>query len=456
MDHMIKKIEIIGLYSNRNFTVEFENNSLILVGENGAGKTTISRIIFAVLSCNWDLLKNYSFEKIVLHFENKTIVIPETIISDIYRIPEVDRIGFYFDRQSARRSISNNTISAIIEIKNAIDDKQNRISRMYGMPYELIKEIIDKKPVNDLLLLTKELEDCFSPQIIYLPTYRRIEEQLQNIFPDVDMETWERRKRKPSNKRAVELVEFGMGDVKRLVEDELEKLRSFSQAQQNKLTLGYLGEIVSKKYDHSESYKKIRELNEAEINEVLSRIDASILSDDRKKQLMDTIRDFRSSQKHSYSAQVKIICHYFMQLWDFNKEIKNAEYNIREFTNTANRYLVNNIIIYNSDDYSCEVYNLLNHGKEKRERIDFQDLSSGEKQIVSLFSHLYLDNNDSIFVFIDEPELSLSVDWQRTFLLDIVKSPKFKGLLATTHSPFVFDNELECIVHGLNEFETKD
>ena len=42
--------------------------------------------------------------------------------------------------------------------------------------------------------------------------------------------------------------------------------------------------------------------------------------------------------------------------------------------------------------------------------------------------------------------------WQKTFLPDIVKSPKFVGLLATTHSPFVFDNDLENSVHGINEF----
>ena len=82
-------------------------------------------------------------------------------------------------------------------------------------------------------------------------------------------------------------------------------------------------------------------------------------------------------------------------------------------------------------------------------------MSSGEKQIVSLFGHLYLDENDSAFVFIDEPELSLSVDWQKTLLPDIASSPKFCGLLATTHSPFVFDNNLESVVHGINEFLVK-
>ena len=55
MNPDIKSIEIDGLYGVRDYLVNFENNRVILVGENGSGKTTISRITYAVLSCNWDL-----------------------------------------------------------------------------------------------------------------------------------------------------------------------------------------------------------------------------------------------------------------------------------------------------------------------------------------------------------------------------------------------------------------
>jgi predicted ATP-dependent endonuclease of OLD family len=68
---------------------------------------------------------------------------------------------------------------------------------------------------------------------------------------------------------------------------------------------------------------------------------------------------------------------------------------------------------------------------------------------------LNLTQKNKVFVFIDEPELSLSVDWQRMFLVDILDSASCDGLIATTHSPFVFENELENFVHGINEFCTR-
>ena len=89
---------------------------------------------------------------------------------------------------------------------------------------------------------------------------------------------------------------------------------------------------------------------------------------------------------------------------------------------------------------------------ESNRPLEMSALSAGEKQIVSLFSHLYLSENQNHFVIIDEPELSLSVPWQRRFLPDILK--KCSGLFAVTHSPFIFDNVLGFHTHALDEFSS--
>jgi predicted ATPase len=89
-------------------------------------------------------------------------------------------------------------------------------------------------------------------------------------------------------------------------------------------------------------------------------------------------------------------------------------------------------------------------GEEKELKLSM--LSSGEKQIVSLFSHIYLSGIQEFFVVIDEPELSLSVPWQKRFLMDIVSSGRCSGLIAVTHSPFIYDNELDGYAHSIEEF----
>lgn len=71
-------------------------------------------------------------------------------------------------------------------------------------------------------------------------------------------------------------------------------------------------------------------------------------------------------------------------------------------------------------------------------------LSSGEKQIISIFTRLYLDldNSKPYAIFFDEPELSLSMEWQKKLLQDIAETDQCEFLLAATHSPFIFENKL--------------
>ena len=79
-------------------------------------------------------------------------------------------------------------------------------------------------------------------------------------------------------------------------------------------------------------------------------------------------------------------------------------------------------------------------------------LSSGEKQIISLFSRIYLSGETDFIVLFDEPELSLSIFWQKLLLPHIMQSKRCKLLLAVTHSPFIFENELEGNAIGLNQY----
>jgi len=75
--------------------------------------------------------------------------------------------------------------------------------------------------------------------------------------------------------------------------------------------------------------------------------------------------------------------------------------------------------------------------------------------MISLFARLYLYPKKKIFL-IDEPELSLSLDWQRKILVDVINAPSCMQVIAITHSPFVFDNALEPFAKALQLEVIKD
>jgi len=80
--------------------------------------------------------------------------------------------------------------------------------------------------------------------------------------------------------------------------------------------------------------------------------------------------------------------------------------------------------------------------------LEMRMLSSGEKQIVSLFSHLFFSGESTFFVIIDEPELSLSVPWQRRFLPDILGRACAADDRGDSFS-FRVENQLEAYVRSL-------
>ena len=68
------------------------------------------------------------------------------------------------------------------------------------------------------------------------------------------------------------------------------------------------------------------------------------------------------------------------------------------------------------------------------------------------FQSLYLDTSKTTAVFFDEPELSLSIEWQKQLLPHIIESKWCAFLLATTHSPFIFENGLDAKASDLSEY----
>ena len=61
----LERFQIIGLHGCRFVDVTIRDNTLILVGENGSGKTTFLRILFHFLSGRWLPLVQFRFDSIV-------------------------------------------------------------------------------------------------------------------------------------------------------------------------------------------------------------------------------------------------------------------------------------------------------------------------------------------------------------------------------------------------------
>lgn len=117
---------------------------------------------------------------------------------------------------------------------------------------------------------------------------------------------------------------------------------------------------------------------------------------------------------------------------------------VEAYIRKCNEYLVNSRFEKTGE----KDFSIVN--KFSGEIIEDHQLSTGEQQIIYIFSRLFLARSKKLILLFDEPELSLSLIWQRRILKDIVDSGRCSFLFVITHSPFTFDNELVTFAKGIN------
>ncbi len=475
----ITNFTIEGLHNTKDYSLKFLDNKLILVSDNGAGKTTIVNIFYYFLSKQWNKLLEYNFRRIICLINDEKIEFTKDFFQNL-----LQRDSKFKHRFSQNTLFKLNQISdliASVDFFNLTNKEIELLSEKFDIPSRVIREYIfevyEKKENIDNHNNIKSIETRLNAilkdiKIIYLPTYRRIEKDLINIFPHLErsIKEYEIQTRRYNSKEEnySELVEFGMNDIQRKIERRCLELKNYFYDKLNSNLIGsYLDDILNKSYNNFD-FNKISQIDEEALNYILKRLDDSVISKEGKNKLRDFVQSLQYNVANN-DIEDKINAHFVWKLFQIYDFQQKEESDILKLIKICNEYLGSDKeLVYNKDEFKVEIIlnqeiNFRNNlrqlfldvdiiKEEKINRIEFKDLSSGEKQIISLFTHLVLSEKD-YYIIIDEPELSLSVPWQEKLLTNILELDKCKGLLAVTHSPFIFQNNLRKYTHALEEFK---
>lgn len=460
------KFEIKGLFGNRDISLPIEGDALILVGPNGIGKSSVTNIFYFFVSRQWSRLVEYDFTEIALWFGDNEI---RALRADITGLSQFDRITKKLSPSSRMYNHFESLKEADLleefisskkrgtqfykKFSNALSVSVDEIRQLQMSIFRRISSYEDDNLFsfyeNDNLFssprlnIEKLLAERLSGRTLYLPTYRRIEKDLKEIFPDL-----EERIRMPtrsnipfaftrSAKHYIDLVSFGMEDVRSNIDTKIRFLRDYSLSQFNDLSGLYLRDVINGTADQY-SPSEISELDENRLAVILDRVSEQVLSINEKECLRERILSMKGKRTEEMEINDRYLAHYFTRLMSASADISTQEIQVTTFVDVCNAYLKpGKEMLYDDTKFTIEIQD------ERSRPIDLSMLSSGEKQVVSLFSHLYLDDTDNQIVIIDEPELSLSVPWQKRFLTDILDSGRCSFVLSVTHSPFIYQNRLQ-------------
>jgi predicted ATPase len=459
----LKRVRVKKLFDTFDLDVPIENNTLILVGENGSGKSTLINLIYYALTAQWDRL-------IELPFQTCTITIGEKDYQlEKEQLPSSRKksgILTYFERH-----MSKNVLNALLELlaENSLeywfteqgDEKLRDLSRRFSFsprlfPLHLILDLAQQNPrYTEQNLGANALADVLNSnekeQVLFLPTYRRIEKELSDVFPGLNIEeisSPDTNNRKSRQQAAyIELVEFGMTDVAGAFKSALTALDQNFRSELNRFTGSHLHNILQGLYKDVDTSQLATDEVAGTVGLMLSRIGEEILWEDDRQKLRSLLEDVRSNQ--TLDVEQLISAQFLTSLVVLHKNQQEREIPIRKLVKVVNEYLSNKNLEFNPTAFELVIQRT---DTANSCEVPLHGLSSGEKQIVSLFSHIFLSSYHKYFVVIDEPELSISVPWQRRFLQDLKDTGKCSGLIAVTHSPFVFENSLAEFAHSISEF----
>jgi predicted ATPase len=444
----LQYIDILGLFGRYDIEIPFDKEVNIYIGENGLGKTTILNCIYYLLKRDFSKLENINFKEIHIKFQSKNTVYKITPF-DLAKFNHLTRRGlsnssraeymehFLNDFEEHLSMNSDETFEYDYELKYAA----RKLARQMGIPLLIAQKKISqyikqreslelsdmengsRKRVRELI---KAIKENISQRIIYLPTYRRIEDDFSSLH--IKKETLD---------GSELLIQFGMSDVQMCIDRILEKIRTEAMRGFTEMTGVLLRQYVDdQKVESGLNNSACPSIDIETVQIVLDRAGNEIeqLYKDQILKLIENREIYNPKFRYLLNLIVKLISNYSLQ--------KIYDDRIKKFSNTCNKYLRNKHFQYNQSTLNLAIY-LEKNGSSDEKTLELTQLSSGEKQIVSLFSKLYLESDEKSIVIIDEPELSLSLQWQQMLLPDIMRTENCKLLLTVTHSPFIFENEFD-------------
>lgn len=469
---LIRHFSIEGLYGYRSLALDSEYAATVLIAKNGAGKTTLLGALDAFLKCQFTRFSGLKFSKIRCRIRglDQDLVLTQLEVDELLRLPD----GSEFI--SAAKIYELEPL-ALLEFM--LDDYVGRTQHdLYETPlfYKLYSKvgynISAARAVCDRLrvelasrlpsieeLRRNILKVLDGAEIVYLPTFRRIELSLpEKEDPRVGRRKLSILARLGLNKRGIYAgdIQFGLADISERLAKLNEQMLFQSNQGYREISANIINELITGEFDRENP-----SLDQRPSKEALKLFFERLREGRHQMAPFDDLQIPQIDQIYTGlnipQSSNKFLTYFLGKLNTVMQKTKGVEEQVEEFIRNCNKYLSAEDQsasvkararrdVQNSDDKLLKLdrrtLKVSVSSVRTKRNIPLDALSSGEKQMISLFARLYLYPGKKV-VLIDEPELSLSLDWQRKILVDIVSAPSCEQVVAITHSPFVFDNELE-------------
>lgn len=446
----IKHLSVQGLHDQYDIELSLKPGLNIVYGKNGRGKTTALHIIANVLEMDFKRFQHLNFRKISLEtFSNNKI--------------EIKKEG------------SDGDISIWLN-ESQTSYKNGHGEHVSEAEYELIRTIIGERPT-------------------YLPAFRSVLERIRG-----ESGAYYRDTSKESDVDEIESREYqAIREVYKKINTqnnrEIIGLRALREeasitARKTIQCRQWFGEFVpvirypsiQEVIDGLTSEWRTAELETARkeqsmfadvfvnvfrtivgldnpvntdsAEELISKIEKSLEGTDYQIGNRESLQIYRKlleatnhlkndAERKNKSTENAVLNLYLQTLKKRTEERTQAFQKSRDFEDSINKFLDKKSLKIGFYDTETRSRSAVTVGTEGGRQYGLSSLSSGEKQILTMLYSASRSRFTSGIFLIDEPELSLHIDWQRQILRELMKQSSDRQIVACTHSPEVGGDHIE-------------
>ncbi len=372
---MIRYLEVKGLNNKLNQSFEFNEDLNIFTGPNGSGKTTLLKLIWYLISGHFEqILPEIPFTSLSIETDTFSLTMAQT------KTDEIELKSEFTGEKPIPKTIN-------------IDPKT---------------KVIDRKNIDEVNELEKRIAQT-TKSSLFFPTFRRIEGSFSKDSRDIE----------DSVGRLLPLSKMLQITMMRFSSDVSVNGHKFIAS----ISTEDIGELLTQKY--ADIYEEITILQSHVLEDISEKMQNNPDKDEVSDNPQDASTVLEAIQK--VNNERNMLSKPFSVLSELTRKI--LQYNAIHVTGRTIRGEMSDGITLRDGKDGITV------GKAK-DAIFSDKLSAGEKQMLSFLCYNAFSKNTAIFI--DEPELSLHVDWQSLLLPTLLDQSTGNQFFVATHSPFIY------------------
>lgn len=424
-DNYISSVELKGIHKRYDLNITFNKSLNILYGQNGTGKSTLIHIIANIANCDFIRFAFLDFEKIKLTYSNKAFIIVQQYERDndtVISIETQSGSKFSFTKRDAyedvreyedERYLREFTPELTTKIREFV--KENNIHQINTSYFPAFRTMIEawssqrdarKVHINrraielytkQATMFARNLFGQFLPAINY-PSPIDIEYNLRDEIRDCQIRIARYESSVFSDSFVKVFSALLEGSNVETSADELLAEISHLTAESNNNKLGDFEE-------NSNTYRELQRL-----------VTQSSKSGELKSSASGALTVYRNALRERQTYQ------------------QEAFQSIDSYFDVVNSFLEKKELAYALDK----------NRRIPRIGLKFPDdswssikvMSSGERQLLTMLYAVNRMSGNSA-VLIDEPEISLHIDWQEDLLQKMMEQLGNRQIIVCTHSPAI-------------------